>query len=158
MVAGIKLMNRILRAITAMKLTRWSTECFARLRTRSAVRRSAPSGSAISPPSSRVSSRSRGPRVTTGWLWSITRSRPRDQVGILAWLLHSECNFYEMTDNICSKMYIFCALLVSYERMLTLPFTGSKMSGQMDMLPSKYIKVRYFWPKSAKKSFCVWRV
>ena len=28
----------------------------------------------------------------------------------------------------------------------------------MDMLPSKYIRVSYFWPKSAKKSFCVWRV
>ena len=28
----------------------------------------------------------------------------------------------------------------------------------MDLLPSKYVKVSYFWPKSAKKSFCVWRV
>ena len=28
----------------------------------------------------------------------------------------------------------------------------------MDMLPSQYIKVRYFWPKSAKKSFCLLRV
>ena len=28
----------------------------------------------------------------------------------------------------------------------------------MDMLPSKYVKENYFWPKSAKKSFCVWRV
>ena len=28
----------------------------------------------------------------------------------------------------------------------------------MDMLPSEYIKVSYFWPKSAKKSFCLWRV
>ena len=26
------------------------------------------------------------------------------------------------------------------------------------MLPSEYIRVSYFWPKSAKKSFCVWRV
>ena len=57
---------------------------------------------------------------------------------------------------------------------LTLPFMGSGMSGycqgrafqghfsffggQMDMLPSKYIKVSYFWPKSAKKSFCLLRV
>ena len=29
---------------------------------------------------------------------------------------------------------------------------------QIDMLPSKYIKVNYFLPKSAKKCFCVWRV
>ena len=28
----------------------------------------------------------------------------------------------------------------------------------MDMLPSKYIRVSYFWPKSAKNYFCVWRV
>ena len=28
----------------------------------------------------------------------------------------------------------------------------------MDILPSKYIRVTYFWPKSAKISFCVWRV
>ena len=28
----------------------------------------------------------------------------------------------------------------------------------MDMFHSEYIKVTYFWPKSAKKSFCVWRV
>ena len=28
----------------------------------------------------------------------------------------------------------------------------------MDMLPSEYIKVSYFWPKSAKKSFCLLRV
>ena len=28
----------------------------------------------------------------------------------------------------------------------------------MDMLPSKYIRVNYFWPKSARKSFCVWRM
>ena len=28
----------------------------------------------------------------------------------------------------------------------------------MDMLPSKYIRVSYFWPKNAKKPFCVWRV
>ena len=28
----------------------------------------------------------------------------------------------------------------------------------MDLLPSEYIKVSYFWPKSAKKSFCLWRV
>ena len=28
----------------------------------------------------------------------------------------------------------------------------------MDMLPSEYIKVSYFWPKSAKKSFCFLRV
>ena len=28
----------------------------------------------------------------------------------------------------------------------------------MDMLPSKYIRVSYFWPKCAKRSFCVWRV
>ena len=28
----------------------------------------------------------------------------------------------------------------------------------MDMLPSEYIKVSYFWPKSAKKYFCLLRV
>ena len=32
---------------------------------------------------------------------------------------------------------------------------GHCFGGQMDMLPSKYIKVSYSRPKSAKKSFCV---